>query len=464
MSLKIRTKLITAFLVMLIPLAVFVLINRYNHKDIYLAAHKVAELQRKISTLSDLQIALDMLIMPANDYLITGDIGKREEFQRLASEIESYLGSLSENMRCKNCHEITDEMVRRLYDVEPNSYWSKEMVFVNVVKGYLRKISEKAEGIFDKGRDAQLGTSTKEGARLMEEMDAIAHKVIKEDILRQRREDEKELLAATMGSEKAWGRSWLLMAGGLIISTAFGIGFAFFYSGLFIRPIEAIRKGADVIASGDFRARVDVKTGDEIEQLANTMNEMAAQLQNFYSTLEEQVAERTRELIESEERYHSLFENMLDGFAYCKMLFDDQGRPVDFVYLDVNASFERLTGLKNVVGKQVTEVIPGIKESHPDLFDIYSRVALTGKPERFEIDFKPLAIWLYISVYSTKNGYFAAVFDNITERKKSEEKLKEQLDELQRWKMATVGRELRMKELKDENEMLKGRIEELEGE
>lgn len=48
-------------------------------------------------------------------------------------------------------------------------------------------------------------------------------------------------------------------------------------------------------------------------------------------------------------------------------------------------------------------------------------------------------------------------------KKKAEEKLKEQLDELQRWVKATVGRETRMKELKDENEMLKARIEELEG-
>ena len=60
----------------------------------------------------------------------------------------------------------------------------------------------------------------------------------------------------------------------------------------------------------------------------------------------------------SERRYHSLFENMLDGFAYCKMFFDDRMRPVDFVYLEVNDAFERLTGLRNVAGKKVTEVIP----------------------------------------------------------------------------------------------------------
>ncbi len=137
-------------------------------------------------------------------------------------------------------------------------------------------------------------------------------------------------------------------------------------------------------------------------------------------------------LLKSEQHYRSLFENMLDGFAYCKMLFDDHGRPIDFAYLEVNSAFERLTGLKNVVGKKVTEVIPGIKESYPEVFEIYGRVALTGMPEKFEIDFKPLEAWFSISVYSTKREYFVAVFDNITERKRAEEELKKRTEELAR--------------------------------
>ena len=136
-------------------------------------------------------------------------------------------------------------------------------------------------------------------------------------------------------------------------------------------------------------------------------------------------------LLESEKRYRSLFENMLEGSAYCKMLFDHHDRPVDFVYLDVNSAFGRLTGLENVVGKKVTEVIPGIKESQPELFEIYGRVALTGQPEKFEIEFKPLAMWLSVSVYSTEREYFVAVFDNITERKRAEEELREAHDELE---------------------------------
>ncbi len=144
---------------------------------------------------------------------------------------------------------------------------------------------------------------------------------------------------------------------------------------------------------------------------------------------------RAREALqESERRYHLLFENMLDGFAYCRMLYDDSGHPVDFIYLDTNRAFERLTGLKEVTGKRVTEAIPLIKELHPELFDAYSRVSLTGQPERFEIEFKPLGIWLCISVYSPEREHFIAIFDNITERKHAEEEREQLLDVVQQEK------------------------------
>jgi PAS domain S-box-containing protein len=118
-----------------------------------------------------------------------------------------------------------------------------------------------------------------------------------------------------------------------------------------------------------------------------------------------------------------LFENMLNGFAYCKMLFEDH-HPVDFIYLEVNKSFKTLTGLQNVVGKKVSEVIPGVKESDPELFEIYGRVALTGKPEKFEIYVAALKIWLSASVYSPAKEYFVAVFEVISERKQAEEALR----------------------------------------
>ena len=129
-------------------------------------------------------------------------------------------------------------------------------------------------------------------------------------------------------------------------------------------------------------------------------------------------------LRESEKRFRSLFESMLDGFAYCEMLYEN-GRPHDFVYLEVNTAFERLTGLKGVVGKRVSEVIPGIRESSPELLEAYGRVASTGTPERFEIYLGTLGIWFAISAYRPGEGHFVAVFDNITERKRADEALRE---------------------------------------
>ena len=127
-------------------------------------------------------------------------------------------------------------------------------------------------------------------------------------------------------------------------------------------------------------------------------------------------------LAESEALYRSLFENMLSGYAHCQMLFKD-GKPQDFVYLDVNDAFEKLTGLKDVTGKRISEVIPGVQQSSPELFEVLGRVVLTGQSDKFETQIPSLGIWASISVYSLKQGFFVTVFDNITERKRAEEEV-----------------------------------------
>jgi CheY-like chemotaxis protein len=65
------------------------------------------------------------------------------------------------------------------------------------------------------------------------------------------------------------------------------------------------------------------------------------------------VRARRRAIVESEHRFRSLFENLLNGYAYCRIIHDETGRPVDWVYLDVNPAFERITGLSDVVGRSV---------------------------------------------------------------------------------------------------------------
>jgi light-regulated signal transduction histidine kinase (bacteriophytochrome) len=80
----------------------------------------------------------------------------------------------------------------------------------------------------------------------------------------------------------------------------------------------------------------------------------------------------------------------------------------------------------------MTEALQGLKETTPELFEAFGRVAMTGMPERLEVFVEQLAAWLAIAIYSTEKGYFIAVFDNITERKQAEENLMKILAELER--------------------------------
>ena len=153
--------------------------------------------------------------------------------------------------------------------------------------------------------------------------------------------------------------------------------------------------------------------------------------------------------LKSEGFFRSLFENMLNGVAYCQMIFEN-GRPVDFIYLAVNKRFEELTGLKDVVGKKVTELIPGIQQTNAELLETYGRVATTGKPERFDLDFRPLRLYLDISVYCPQKGYFVAVFDNKTTLKKTVDELRKQNAEMEKIIRLIVNRELKLVELKKE--------------
>jgi len=122
---------------------------------------------------------------------------------------------------------------------------------------------------------------------------------------------------------------------------------------------------------------------------------------------------------ESETHYHFLFKNMQTGFAHCRMVYKGE-KPDDFIYVSVNPAFERIIGLHEVVGKRVTDVIPGIKAAHPELFEIYGHVASTGTPRKFEYCLETSKVWLSVSAYSPARGYFVTIFENITERKRAE--------------------------------------------
>jgi len=124
----------------------------------------------------------------------------------------------------------------------------------------------------------------------------------------------------------------------------------------------------------------------------------------------------------SETDYRVLFDSMLNGFALCEIIVDDAGIPCDFRYLEINPAFERLTGLKReaVVGRRVREVIPGIE---PVWIEKFGRVALNGEEARFQGHIADIGSYFDILAFSPEKGRFAAIFDNVTERKQAEQKI-----------------------------------------
>ena len=141
--------------------------------------------------------------------------------------------------------------------------------------------------------------------------------------------------------------------------------------------------------------------------------------------LRESLKKQKFALHESEERYQKLFTNMLNGFALHEIVLNEDDKPIDYIFLEVNDIFESMTGLKRseIIGKKVTEVLFGIISDSAYLKNVYRKVALTGEGTRFEQKSEALSKWFSVNVYRPQENQLAVIFVDITERKKAEEAL-----------------------------------------
>jgi PAS domain S-box-containing protein len=128
-----------------------------------------------------------------------------------------------------------------------------------------------------------------------------------------------------------------------------------------------------------------------------------------------------QELRKSEERYRSLFTAMNEGFCVVEMIFDAEGKPVDYRFLEVNAAFEKQTGMHDAVGKRMREFAP---DHEDNWFEIYGRIALTGEPAHFVNEAKALDRYYDVHAYRVGDPELrrvAIVFNDFSEYKRAEE-------------------------------------------
>jgi len=159
--------------------------------------------------------------------------------------------------------------------------------------------------------------------------------------------------------------------------------------------------------------------------------------------------EAEQQLRASEERYRTVFDSIDEGLCVIDVLFDDDGSPCDYRFIETNPAFIKHTGLVAAVGKTMRDFVPH-HEQH--WFDIYGKVATTGEPVRFENEAEGLARWY--DVYATRLGgpyphRLAVLFTDVTERRRSDAALRQMatdLSEANRLKtefLATLAHELR---------------------
>jgi PAS domain S-box-containing protein/putative nucleotidyltransferase with HDIG domain len=134
-------------------------------------------------------------------------------------------------------------------------------------------------------------------------------------------------------------------------------------------------------------------------------------------------------MYQEKDKYRLLIENLPDGLAYCKMVRDNTGKPLDYIFLELNPSFEAIIGFPrdHIIGKKLTEVYPGIKGLGFDWIGVFDQVSAidTGQNIHFQQYLNQQDRWYEITAYSDQLGYFAVVFRDITENKKAEEELRQ---------------------------------------
>lgn len=281
MPIRIRTRLLFGYLAGVIILLIIASIGMYSRSILIQGLEKTGAIAEELHAAHTMSLALERVLMPANDYLISGDIREKDNYTiRLAEVMEA---------------------LKELEKVEQNNE------LINTLREKTEKINAEAEKIFSLHPVKQ----TSEGSLFMYAMDNFgkeAYYIVMVDT----KIDKQEL--DTVIEKNKWIITFVnsSMLGGGIAALIFGIFFVFYMERSVRFPIEMLSKGVKGLNGGKW-TKVEIRDGLEITSLADEYNKMVERLRSAYESLEDKVRERTAQLNELNKKLEIL--SITDGLT-----------------------------------------------------------------------------------------------------------------------------------------------------
>jgi PAS domain S-box-containing protein len=118
--------------------------------------------------------------------------------------------------------------------------------------------------------------------------------------------------------------------------------------------------------------------------------------------------------------YKQILDESPVGYSYHRMIYDEEGTPSDYEFIEINRAFEEYTGLKreDVIGRRIREIMPKIVYDEFDWIGYYGDIALNGGKSEFEQFEETLGRYYRVNVFSPGKDHFVTLFTDISKEKK----------------------------------------------